>query len=533
MGHWALWNERNIELDNLAVAEGIPLITNTFFIDFDCLKEFNNFFHDAGAEWGDKGYAATFHQERVDSILLENVMVLNASRLSTLSDHDKTSRVETKYHFGHSINNPAGTYAAYVCFSGPDPSGIYNDISDQDFYAINLVPDWDPSYSEVDFEWLTMRNWQGDIQEGMSLNSWDQQPYLDNEGHTDSKMISDKPLDQKWTLLLFQVSENIPHEVKYFINNDTSIFKTTKSNCMPDHSMRIDFSNWFYKGKNGEGKYIPGEPDRNYTMKVDWVFYSPSILTPSEVRNVVALRRAYLKIYTTCPVDLEVVDNLGRKVSKTVNEISGANYIETDLDGNGDLDDEIIVPEPNTGAYYIQVIPDSNADPNAPVTLTIEDHGKSTVLLDEVPVSELPVEPLVIYVDRTSPELEVYAYPQVLVPVNGQMVPVAIDIDVNDNDPNVEVALVDITSSNPNDVNFLADANIGSDDREFLLRASINTQEPNDKVYAITYTAIDSTGNFSYASVEVRVPGPESVEGLVDVSCGRVGNRVSQSRPCA
>jgi hypothetical protein len=243
------------------------------------------------------------------------------------------------------------------------------------------------------------------------------------------------------------------------------------------------------------------------TPKQDWSImdYLGQPVWPgwSDVAALRKLNNKSVVITGLCPIDLKVTDNEGNIISKDANEIPGATYVEEDLDGDGDLDDEIIIPEPNTGAYFIQVIPDSNADPNAPVTLTIEDHGNATILLDEVPVSELPTEPLVVNIDRTAPQLQVYADPQVLVPVNGQMVPVAIDIDINDNDPNVEVVLVGITSSNPNDVNFVADANIGIDDREFSLRASADT---NDTIYTITYAAKDSSDNVAYATTNVIVP---------------------------
>jgi len=58
------------------------------------------------------------------------------------------------------------------------------------------------------------------------------------------------------------------------------------------------------------------------------------------------------------PVDIMLTDSDGNIVSKVVNEISGATYIEQDLDGDDDLDDQITIPEPSTGGYSIAVIPE-------------------------------------------------------------------------------------------------------------------------------------------------------------------------------
>jgi hypothetical protein len=206
-----------------------------------------------------------------------------------------------------------------------------------------------------------------------------------------------------------------------------------------------------------------------------------------------------------CPVDLVVTDSEGNVVSKTVNQVAGATYVEQDLDGDDDPDDQIRIPAPVTGPYCVEVIPEPGADPAQTVTLAVEDHGETTLVLDEVPIADLPLGPIVIYVDRTPPGLVVGAEPEVLVPANGQMVPIVVTVEAWDDDPDLEIALCAIESSQPDDADFVEDADIGTDDREFLLRASADPNDPDGKVYTITYGAVDSTGNASIASATVRV----------------------------
>ena len=51
----------------------------------------------------------------------------------------------------------------------------------------------------------------------------------------------------------------------------------------------------------------------------------------------------------------------------------------------------------------------------------------------------------------------------------------------------------------------MTDAELGTDDREFKLRAS-RAGRGNGRVYSIVYRATDRDGNSSEAVVEVRVP---------------------------
>jgi len=59
---------------------------------------------------------------------------------------------------------------------------------------------------------------------------------------------------------------------------------------------------------------------------------------------------------TFSPVDMAVTDPDGRTISKQLNEIPGATYIEFDLNEDGDLDDLVLIPDPLDGNYEVLLI---------------------------------------------------------------------------------------------------------------------------------------------------------------------------------
>jgi len=82
---------------------------------------------------------------------------------------------------------------------------------------------------------------------------------------------------------------------------------------------------------------------------------------------------------TLSPVDLEMVDNEGRVVNKTCNQIPGAFYLEADLDEDGSLDDLIAFPE-TTVNYTLNLIPEPGANDNDTYTLILGSGGFGLIL---------------------------------------------------------------------------------------------------------------------------------------------------------
>ena len=225
----------------------------------------------------------------------------------------------------------------------------------------------------------------------------------------------------------------------------------------------------------------------------------------SDVEALQRINNKWAVVTAFGPVDLVVTDGEGNVVSKTVNQIPGAVYAEQDLNGDGDRDDRITIPDPATGGYSITVIPEPGADPNDTVTLIAEDHGATTILRDEVRIADLPTEPIVISVDRTAPVLSADPNPAVLGQAESWL-PVHVNLQVQDEtDPNPQVALVGIEPSwetDPSSV--IRGADYGQDDRDFELFAARGADE---RYYTLTYATSDATGNVGYATATVYIAG--------------------------
>jgi pimeloyl-ACP methyl ester carboxylesterase len=115
--------------------------------------------------------------------------------------------------------------------------------------------------------------------------------------------------------------------------------------------------------------------------------------------------------------------------------------------------------------------------------------------------------------DTTPPNLEVTLEPNVLWPPNHRLVEVQANISVTDDtDPQPEVTLVSIVSSEPDDglgdgdtLNDIQEADFGVDDRVIYLRAE-RSGTGADRIYTVTYRATDDSGNQMETSETVIVP---------------------------
>jgi len=108
-----------------------------------------------------------------------------------------------------------------------------------------------------------------------------------------------------------------------------------------------------------------------------------------------------MSIFGFSPIDLEVTDPNGQIINKNISEIPGAWYIEEDIDHDGNLDRIVFIPERISGDYQIRVIPQPDANSTDTYTLVINtaegSSGQvSTVLAQDVPISEIPTEPYIL-----------------------------------------------------------------------------------------------------------------------------------------
>lgn len=110
-------------------------------------------------------------------------------------------------------------------------------------------------------------------------------------------------------------------------------------------------------------------------------------------------------------------------------------------------------------------------------------------------------------VDVTPPTLSFTLNPDTLWPPNDKLVPVNATIAVQDDyDPSPEIKLESITASETLDANDIQDAQFGTDDRSFSLAAKRAGNNMAGRIYTVTYSATDASGNKATASATVTVP---------------------------
>lgn len=120
-----------------------------------------------------------------------------------------------------------------------------------------------------------------------------------------------------------------------------------------------------------------------------------------------------LIITAKSPVDLVITDPDNLTISKELNEIPGATYMEMDIDGDGSLDDWVGISERKLGNYQIKTTPEPGATPADTYTLetsTLEDSfGYTPVILAEnVPISGIPTVPYIFEVKEKETTQLVY-----------------------------------------------------------------------------------------------------------------------------
>lgn len=109
--------------------------------------------------------------------------------------------------------------------------------------------------------------------------------------------------------------------------------------------------------------------------------------------------------------------------------------------------------------------------------------------------------------DVTPPSLNVTATPANLWPPNGKPVPITVNLSVKDNyDPAPEVKLEFVTANESLAEGDIANAAFGTDDRQLKLVAKRDGGNKTGRIYTITYSATDASGNKAMVSTTVTVP---------------------------
>jgi len=109
-------------------------------------------------------------------------------------------------------------------------------------------------------------------------------------------------------------------------------------------------------------------------------------------------------------------------------------------------------------------------------------------------------------VDVTPPTLSFTLSPGTLWPPNNKAVPVTATIAVQDDyDPEPEIKLESITASETLVDGDIQDAQFATDDRNFSLAAKRDGNNMAGRIYTVTYSATDASGNKTTASATVSV----------------------------
>jgi len=147
--------------------------------------------------------------------------------------------------------------------------------------------------------------------------------------------------------------------------------------------------------------------------------------------------------------------------------------------------------------------------------------SKMSIVLDKADNNYLTSHALVTYtdgipinltvpiarLDTTPPSLTVILSPDTLISQNNKLVAINASFTTKDNYDNMpEIKLESITANEPLEANDIREASFGLDDRYFKFRAV--SKSTAGRIYTVTYSATDASGNQSIASATVTVSAP-------------------------
>ncbi len=152
-----------------------------------------------------------------------------------------------------------------------------------------------------------------------------------------------------------------------------------------------------------------------------------------------------------CPVDFEVRDPDGLTITKTM--IQYANYLEFDINNDGEPDDLILIPYRKIGGdYQITVIPESDAELTDTYTLRVMAGDASIILGENVPISQISDQPYVIRSTETTIvqiiPATIYLEPETLnLKSNGEWITTYIELPEGYDVSNINVPTINLTNS--------------------------------------------------------------------------------------
>lgn len=185
-----------------------------------------------------------------------------------------------------------GTWSARVRWSDTPLQGPAGDPVIQTFYAVApLRHDFDPDFSELDWEYLAHGGW-GSPQPRLYAINWQTVRLSPWQAH--NQALQRPGSHAGWQQLSMQVGGG---HTRWFLNDEE--IAVHGGRAQPVQPMALAFSVWF----SPDGLLPPSAGLRRHEQAVDWVMQLPGQrLSPAAVRErVAALRRAGIARVDTVP----------------------------------------------------------------------------------------------------------------------------------------------------------------------------------------------------------------------------------------
>jgi hypothetical protein len=224
----------------------------------------------AGAQWGPNTIALVADPEQTGNKFLR----LRASTDGTPEGTTQAQICQARKYF-------EGTYAARIRFSDEPVSGSDGDVVVQSFYVVSpLKHDFDPEFSEVDWEYLPNGGWgdpatrlYGITWQTVRIDPWEAY----NQAHQEMRSVAG------WHTLVLQIKDGKTHHWL-----DGVEVATHGGRNYPVVPMSLNFNLWFSPG----GLLPVSKVTRIYEQDVDWVLHvKDQLLTPSEIADQVQALR--------------------------------------------------------------------------------------------------------------------------------------------------------------------------------------------------------------------------------------------------
>ncbi len=238
-----------------------------------------------GGQWGAGGVALIDDADNKGSRLL---------RLTARTDGTPQGTFQAQ--LCHQRKYLEGTYAARIRFSDEPVKGPNGDVVVQTFYAVSpLRFDFDPQYSEMDWEYLPNGGW-GDTSSRLYNVAWQTVQMVPWQAYNQPHQKFGKLGDQSggWHTLVMQAAAG---KTRFFLDGEQQAENSGRN--YPVVPMSINFNLWFSPG----GQLPDISVERVYQQDVAWVFHAKdSVLSPAEIDDAVSgYRQAGMHQMDTVP----------------------------------------------------------------------------------------------------------------------------------------------------------------------------------------------------------------------------------------